>query len=197
MTRFHIVGLDLSLTATGVTIIRPHDEKPISIREVQSSGVPNAGYPDHLARIRTLCRRIVETATATAEDGDTILFAMEGPAFAATTGYQHERSGLWYLVYHLLSKQGPFVIIEPTRLKRYVTGKGNAKKDVVLTTVVRNFPALPILTNNEADSLALACMLARELGFPQEPSIQRVTPAALEGVAWPSFVTTQKRSPTA
>ena len=184
---FHIVGLDLSLSATGVAVIRPHETPAVRVHLVTSSPKRDSAYPDHLDRLRALCRRIIDKATSTAEPGDQIVFVMEGPAFAATGAHQHTRAGLWWLIYHLLSKQGVFVIIEPSRLKRYVTGKGNAPKDLVFATMIRNFPGVALTDNNEADALGLAAMGARELGFPQEPSVQRVTPAALEGVDWPSF----------
>lgn len=195
LVTFHIVGLDLSLTATGIARIRPEEvllRDGIHVRTVTSKPVPDAKYPNTLARIRKLAGDIVRAALEDADDGDDIVFMIEGPAFSATTGQVHTRAGLWWLVYHLVEKRGLVIIIEPTKLKKYVTRKGNAPKDAVLSTVVRNFPHVAVMDNNEADALALACMAARELGFPQEPSVQRCDPSALEGVDWPEQFTQRR-----
>lgn len=187
--RYHFVGIDPSLSATGVATIRPHDPIPIRVRLVESKPVPNAKYPHTLARIRRLAGDIVRTVRDGAEDGDIIIVVMEGPIFGQSTGQYHTRAGLWWILYHLLEKFSGFAVIEPTKLKRYVTGKGNAPKDLVFASVIRNFPSVGVVDNNEADALGLAAMAARQFGFPMEPSVQRVTPNALEGVDWPYFTT--------
>lgn len=198
---FHIVGLDLSLAATGVAVIRPPEPEfvgvlalgsGITVDTVTSKPVTDAKYPQTLARLRKLAGEIIRAALAGAGDDDDIIFVIEGPALGATTGQVHTRAGLWWLVYHLVEKLGVVVIIEPTKLKKYVTRKGTSAKDLVLTTVVRNFPHVGIVDNNQADALALACMAARELGFPMEPSVQRCDPSALEGVNWPQSITQRR-----
>ena len=191
---FHIVGIDPSLSGTGVCRIRPEDAEPITFDLIDSKPIPNAGYIDTLVRMRNIAGRVIRAARVGMEEGDVLVVIMEGPIFGQSTGQYHTRAGLWWILYHLLEKLGAFVIIEPTRLKRYVTGKGNAPKDVVFSTVVRNFPHLGIMDNNIADAIGLACMGARELGYPMEPSVQRVTPAALEGVAWPWFMADHRRA---
>lgn len=185
---FHIVGIDPSLSATGVARIRPGDPVPIRVNLVTSGPVPNAQYPDTLTRIRNIVGRVVRQALEGAEEGDVVIVAMEGPAFAATTGQVHTRAGLWWLLYHMLEKQGALVVIEPSKLKRYVTGKGNAPKDLVFASVIRAYPNVGIVDNNQADALGLAAMVAREIGQPQELSVQKCTPSALEGVLWPEVV---------
>lgn len=189
MTRYHVAAIDPSLTATGVARIRPHDERPITLSLVTSSAIPNADYPDTLGRIRMIAGNIIRAANRGVEDGDVVVYVMEGPIFGQSTGMYHTRAGLWWLLYHLLSKAGPVVVIEPTKLKLYVTGKGNAKKDVVFSKIVSIHPHRGIVDNNEADALGLAAMVARELGFPIEPSVQKCHPAALDGVKWPELVT--------
>ena len=123
---------------------------------------------------------------------DVVVIVIEGPALGQNNGQAHTRAGLWWLVYHLVEKIGHVVVIEPTKLKRYVTRKGNAQKDAVFSQIVRNFPQVDVVDNNEADALGLASMAARELGFPQEPSVQRCDPGALEGVHWPQFITARR-----
>ncbi len=196
MTTFHIVGVDPSLSATGLAIIRVTDgeETTIACQSVESKTIPNAGYPETLGRIRNLCARIVRAAKADLQEGDIMVVVMEGPVFGQSTGQYHTRSGLWWMLYHLLEKLGFLVIVEPTKLKRYVTGKGNANKDLVFGDVIRNYGAY-VLDNNQADALGLAAMAARELGSPVEKSTQKVTPAALDGVRWPEFMQLRREKP--
>lgn len=191
--QFHIVGIDPSLSATGVCRIRPGTPVPIVVDIITSKPVPNAKYIHTLARMRQLAGDIVRAAKQGAQEGDIIIVAMEGPIFGQSTGQYHTRAGLWWLLYHLLEKLGMVIIIEPTKLKKYVTKKGNAPKDLVFATIVRNFPSVGIVDNNEADAVGLASMVSRELGFPMEPSVQRVDPSALEGVDWPELVIQQRR----
>jgi Holliday junction resolvasome RuvABC endonuclease subunit len=197
MTQFHIVGLDLSLTKTGWAIIRPGDAEPIRVGLIESASIPNDApdkYPLTLARVRRLASKIVQTVHDMTVRGadDVVVIVIEGPALGQNMGQAHIRAGLWWLVYHLVEKIGHVVVIEPTKLKRYVTRKGSGQKDLVFSTIVRNFPQVDVVDNNEADALGLACMAARELGFPQEPSVQRCDPGALEGVHWPQFITARR-----
>lgn len=191
--QFHIVGIDPSLSATGVARIRPGTPDPIKIDLIKSKAIPNAKYPHTLARIRSLAGDILRAAKVDYQEGDIMIVVMEGPIFGQSTGMYHTRAGLWWLLYHLLEKLGFVIIIEPTKLKKYVTKKGNAPKDVVFASIIRNFPQVGVMDNNEADALGLAAMVSRELGFPMEPSVQRVDSSALEGVDWPEFVTQQRR----
>lgn len=194
MTQFHIVGIDPSLSATGFASIRPvgPSSGTIRVKTIDSKPVPNAKYPHTLVRMRTLARRILDAVKEDMQDGDVLVVVMEGPIFGQATGQYHTRAGLWWLLYHLLEKLGMLVIIEPTKLKKYVTGAGNAPKDSVFATMIRNFPSVGIMNNNEADALGLASMAARELGFPMEPSAQRVNPGSLEGVDWPEYITQRR-----
>lgn len=192
--QYHIVGLDLSLSATGVARIRPGADRPITLSLVTSSPVPNAKYPHTLDRIRGLASRIIAAIKLGAEPDDIIVVVMEGGAFMSTTGHAHTRAGLWWLMYHLIEKFALVVVVEPSKLKRYITGKGNAPKDLVFSSVVRNYPGIGIVDNNEADALGLASMASRELGYPMEPSVQRCTPSALEGVDWPEHIIQQRRN---
>ena len=187
--RFLLVGLDLSLSATGLVFVRPDDAHPVKLDLVLSSPTPGGAYPETLTRLRTIARRILDRIDREQQAGDVVVVTIEAPSFGSVHGHVHTRAGLWWLMYHLLEKRALIVTIEPSRLKRYVTGKGNAPKTEVLARVAANFPNVGITDDNQADALALACMTARELGLPIEPSPQRVTPGALEGVAWPAILT--------
>lgn len=194
---YHIVGLDFSLTETGIAIIRPETDDPITVDITGTPAVKNddpAKYPLTLARLRKLAGAIVRKAQVGMQDGDVMIAVIEAPIFGKAMGQFHTRAGLWWLCYHLLEKMSLVVIVEPSKLKRYVTRKGGAPKELVFSTMVRNFPTVDIVNDNEADALGLACMAARELGFPQEPSVQRCDPGALEGVPWPEPIARRARA---
>lgn len=57
---------------------------------------------------------------------------------------------------YFTKQQGiPYIDIAPTSLKKFVTGKGNAKKDVMMLEVYKRW-GLDGVTNDEADAVGLA-----------------------------------------
>lgn len=189
----HIVGLDLSLTSTGVARIRPHAPIPVEVEVVGTAAIPPSAsvYPATLARLRNLAGKIIRAARRNREEGDITIVAIEGPAYAKAGDQRghHVRAGLWWLMFHLLEKEAIIIIVAPGTLKRYVTGKGNADKDLVLTSIVRAFPHVGVVNNNESDALGLAAMVARELGHGQEISVQRVGAIdSLDKIDWPDEI---------
>lgn len=169
-----IVGLDLSLTSTGVAVVLGDFASTETIK-------PKAKGHARLSMLQAEIGNYVDGAT---------LVVVEGPAFASAKGQQghHERAGLWWLITHSLHRRSiPTAIVPPSTLKKYVTGKGNADKDTVLLAVARRYPTVDIHGNDEADALVLAAMGARHLDHPIDdmPSLH------LEGMAkveWPTGV---------
>lgn len=176
MTR--VVGLDLSLTATGwarttgaVTEVGVLASKPTS---------------DTLAARSARLRRLAGRCYDLADFADLVL--IEGPAYASNTGSAHDRAGYWWLTVARLTGAGVRVVeVPPASLKTYATGKGNASKDQVLAAAVRAFPTLRVDDNNTADALWLAAMGARHLGTPIDPwpVLPKDRARGLAKVAWP------------
>ena len=178
-----IIGLDLSLTATGVAIIEIDDGGPFypRTRTVQSSAA-GMGIEGRALRMATICN-LIEAHVCGFLPSDLVI--IEQPAFSRTTGHHHDRSGLWWLaVNRALQHSCTVVEVTPGGLKKYLTGKGSAGKDEVLLAVARRFPEVDVANNNEADALGLAAMGADHLGAPLAlmPASHR---AALDAVAWP------------
>lgn len=171
-----VVGLDLSLTGTGVAII---DEHETVTRIVRSKGEKGATLADRSRRLDMLARRITYLVPIGA------LVVVEQPAYSQTGGSHHDRSGLWWLIVHELSNAGWDVAeVTPGGLKKYATGKGNAPKDAVLAAVVKRYPDIDITDNNVADAVVLAAMGARHVGTPIEASLPLANIAALDAVRW-------------
>ena len=171
MTPPKVLGLDLSLTCTGVAgrgwtdTIKPH---------TKMRGA------DRLLFIR---QQIVTTWTP-----GTALVAIEGPSYGSQAGQSghHERAGLWWMVRCALRTHGiPVAVIPPASVKKYATGKGNASKADMVREVTRRFPWFAG-GEDEADALVLAAMAADHLGQPMAdmPKTHRV---ALDAVQWPDL----------
>lgn len=170
-----VVGLDLSLTSTGVA-------RWNGIAYTTALVKPKASLRGHerLAWILGDLRERTQDAT---------LAVVEGPSYGSATQGVHERGGLWWMVTHQLWLwQIPTAVAPPASVKRYATGKGNAQKDAVLTAVVRRFAEFDG-NNDAADALILAALGAEHLGHPIVPMPQTHRDA-LPGVAWPNGAAT-------
>lgn len=187
------VGLDLSLSATGVTVARAGGA--VVTTEIKSDPVPNAAYPGTHRRIVDLTARTLAFVDAHTEPGDRIIFNIEEPAIAASNRKMvHIRDGHWWLVYHFAAKQGAIVTTQIQHAKQYATGKGNANKADMVLAAERAFPQVGVSTDNEADAAWLCAMVMRSLGHPLEVSVQRCFPAFLSKVTWPAWVEPYRQS---
>lgn len=172
-----VLGLDLSLTSTGVA----HATAAAIIKRPPMSGAPD------LDRLRWMAEKVaytVEQPEGTPWD----LVVIEGPSYGNQgTGRQtghHVRAGLWWIVVDHIDGFGvPYAVVSPASLKKYAAGKGGASKDAVLVEAARRFPNFA-LTNDAADALWLAAMGHDHLGTPlvTMPAANR---KALEAVPWP------------
>jgi crossover junction endodeoxyribonuclease RuvC len=189
MTPLRVVGLDLSLTGTGVARVtrgqhhQSDDDLDIQLR-LLGSVTAGKDVARRSARLRTLAHNIC-THCAGAN-----LVAVEEPAYSKTMGQMHDRSGLWWLVVARLTANGiPVAEVPSTVLKMYALGKGGGAdtgKDAVLATVVRRYPAADVTSNNTADALVIAAMAARHSGCPIEAELPQTHLRAMDKVSWPT-----------
>lgn len=166
-----IVGLDLSLTSTGVAVIEDGNYSTFTIK-TKATGHDRLRHLIQVLSGHYLTARLV---------------VVEGPSYGSTAGQKghHERAGLWWMVTHeLWAWSIPTAIAPPAAVKRYATGKGNAGKDEVLAAVIRRFADFEGSSNDAADALVLAALGADHHGTPiaDMPQAHR---AALDAVAWP------------
>ena len=167
MSRPTVVGLDLSLTGTGIAGWEQADV-------IRSRDTGHARLAVLLSHIGAACH-------------GADLVVVEGPAFGAKGSAYHQLAGLWWLVAHQLFTQGiPYAVVSPAAVKQYATSKGNAGKDMVLANVVRRFPQVEVNDNNAADALVLAAMGYDHLGCPMVTMPQSHR-GALDKVEWPDI----------
>lgn len=152
-----VVGLDLSLTSTGVAS-SSRTWRLKYRRKVEQVATP----VERLARTRWLRSSILDLLAETAPT----LVVVEAPAFAAVGGHEHERGGFWWSVVDVVDQAGcDLLFATPTMIKKYATGNGAADKDLVLSSTVRRFDWFAG-GNDEADALWACAMGHAYLGQP-------------------------------
>jgi Holliday junction resolvasome RuvABC endonuclease subunit len=166
-----VVGLDLSLTATGMACSVGGGMWTDTIR-TKTRGHDRLDY-------------ILSNVCEAVRGAD--LAVIEGLAFDAHDT-DRKNAGLNWMVRHALWLKGvPYALIAPATLKQYATGKGSADKDVLL--VAGNLHLPPFFVDhepddNEVDSAWLAAAGCRWLGQPID-----TTPAS----QWGALQTRQER----
>lgn len=149
-----IVAFDLSLTATGVAW--DDDEGGAGGTAVIST---KFGGLNRLAVIR-------DRVLATAIGADLVL--LEGYSFgqARGTSHMHAQGELGGVVRLALFEAGyRLVDVPPATLKKFATGKGNAKKEEVLAAAIRRL-GYPGSNHNESDALWLVAIGFHLMGTP-------------------------------
>jgi len=145
-----VLGLDLSLVGTGCIILE--DGKMKLSRLVTSK--PSGKDPlKELKRLLGICKEIKKIAILHHPD----LVCIEGIAFMSrNTGALSQLSGLNYFVRELLYAEGiSFVIVPPTVLKKFITGKGNCHKELMLLETYKRY-GVSFDDNNLCDAYGLA-----------------------------------------
>ncbi|PZE89969.1 hypothetical protein [Curtobacterium sp. MCBD17_008] len=171
-----VVGLDLSLTSTGIAVIR---EGQVALERIDAPASDDA--LQSWQRIESTAQRTLRQVPAGA------LVVLEGPSWGSRFGKPDERHAQrWMVRGPLLACGHEVVVVSPRTRAKYAADDGNAKKRVVLATMRARHPGLTIRDHNVADALALAAMGARSLGSPidGEPSKQQTE--AMGAVSWPT-----------
>jgi crossover junction endodeoxyribonuclease RuvC len=174
-----IVGIDPSLTSLGLAAII--DGVIVSTATVTSKGHTT----DTLAQRAARQLSIVEKVMAFVDDYRPDLVIIEGPSFGSVNGHPHDRSGLWWgMVSRLLVLDYPVVEIPPSCRMKYATGKGQAKKDIVLAAAIKRYADANITGNDVADAVILCAMGSRNLGVPVEDSLPLTHLSGMDKVHW-------------
>lgn len=136
-----ILGLDLSLTATGWALVWDGSPKWGVIKSRHRS----------VKRLSEIRKQIIFIL----QDTQPCLAVIEGYSYGSHQGMAGlaELGGVVRLL--LLDMGIPFIVVAPATNKKFATGKGNAEKDLVLKRVFQHWGA-DMSNNNEADAFALA-----------------------------------------
>lgn len=175
-----IIGIDPSLTATGIARIDQADPD-IETWTVTSSGRKTATIHERAHRLQSLTQQISAACT------NATLVVIEYPTLSQVRQGGHlDRHGLWWLlVTHLITNHIPVAVVTASGRAKYATGRGNAGKDEVMLAVARRYLNAIPANNNEADALILAAMGARHTGHPIEEHLPKTHLAAMDAIPWP------------
>lgn len=150
MKGMEIIGLDLSLTSTGLALA---DGSTQAIR-VKSSG---------MERLDALERRILE-----ALDGlkDPVVI-VEGYSFNSKNSHAHALGELGGVVRLAFWRRGiAWIDVPPTNRARFATGKGNANKAAVVSAVSAR-TGITWSNDDELDAWVLQEMALAKFGCPR------------------------------
>lgn len=177
-----VVGIDLSLTATGIAT-------PDGVTLIKSSGHEGASLRVRRARLNDIVARVslAVAGVSISRGNGRALVVIEAPSLGQQRQRGvHDRSGCWWLAVDELLSAGHLVAeVPPALVKKYATGAGNAKKSSMADAAARRIPDVHTGgDDNTVDALWLRAMGCDALGQPLAvvPQSHR---AALDKVAWP------------
>lgn len=187
----YVVGLDLSLVRTGVTVLRADTDnttRPKVLRDCGYSLPDDAGYDERSDRIVSQARTIANIIDRL--PARPALALVEAPIFPERVLPSYfDRAGLWTGVWSALkAREIPRAVVVTTTLKKWVTGTGRADKELVLAEVARWWPGVPIPNHDVADSSGCAAMAAMKLGWRLPFDTRRRHLEGLVTVKWPEGV---------
>ena len=164
-----VVGIDLSLTATGIAALTDGDHVP-AVCLSGSTGSKDATLAQQSKRHSELVADIIGTVYGRGEKFlRPAMVVIEGPSLgnprnSDTSSWR--RAGVWWqVVQTLVDDQVPVISVSPAALKKFATGKGNAAKTAVALAVQREWPTVILSDDNICDALGLAMIGAAKLGM--------------------------------
>lgn len=161
------VGLDLSLAKTGYVIM--NDGVVIASGLIKSKPIGDKPI-DETRRIVKIATDIVNTIDRYLLPREPDMISIENLAFMArNTTSLVQLSALNYLVRIRLDERNiPFTMVAPTTLKKFITQKGNADKNLVMMEVYKRY-GFESLDDNIADGFSLAVLAQAVMGNPIKP----------------------------
>jgi crossover junction endodeoxyribonuclease RuvC len=153
-----VVGIDPSLTSTGIVVLRHGEiEKALTTKNEPKLGT--------LKRVKKIGDKIFDIINNLTNDAET---EWEAPALIVIEGFSYGSKGrgvfdIAYLGWRIREEleryrtedDVPWLEVSPAQLKQFATGKGNANKEIVLQQVYKRW-GVELTDNNQADAYVLA-----------------------------------------
>lgn len=173
-----VVGLDLSLTKSGIAIVVATSRGTTLVTDtIASKGTRAASLVDRHARITTLGRDILHHAAVSD------LVVIEGLFTGPKAGSLIDRAALWWwVVGGLIRREVPVAVVSPMSLKLAIAGSGKADKVQVALALAKLWPDADLGNNDSADAAGLAHLGAVWLGM-EVPTLARHRDVKAE---WPT-----------
>lgn len=148
----NVMGLDLSLTGTGIVVLKGNEVLAKMCIEVKMPGL-----------LRML--HIADAVEMQCDMYSPVLIVIEGPSYASIGAAKHQIGELSGIVKSRMFERAkleggykavyPIQLVAPNTLKKFATGKGNAKKNMMLKAVFQKW-GFDADDDNVADAYALA-----------------------------------------
>ena len=164
----NVVGLDPSLTGTGIAC-----EEGFSERVITPSATSLRGQ---LQRMNIIVSRVsIHTPPGS-------LVVIEAPSFGSNYPGHHAIAGLWWILVATVVGNGcPVVQVAPSSLKKFATGNGRAKKDLMRAAWLERTGA-DVSDDNRVDALWLRQVGLHLVGDPEAIDLPARQLAAIEGL---------------
>ncbi|WP_166791260.1 crossover junction endodeoxyribonuclease RuvC [Cryobacterium sp. Hh7] len=178
LTPRRVIGIDLSMTSTGLAVIANGIIETHTVTSKADAGTLRS-FIDRSERIAHQIDEVVQFH-------GTDLVVIEGLIYHGKSSSLDKINAHWWMVVKFICEyvdQEPVVVNSSQRCK-YATGGASAKKDIVLAAVIKRYPQADPKGNDEADAVIFAAMGARHLGYPVEASLPLVNLEAMEAVRW-------------
>lgn len=138
----NVMGLDLSLNGTGVSI---YDGK------LWATMIKTSKLKSHMDKVIRI-KRIIFSKIKKYNIGKVFI---EGQSFGSRGQATLSIAQLHgVMMYFLIKKKVPFVLIPPSQVKKYITGRGNCKKSLILKCLYKYY-GIDIDQEDMADSFAI------------------------------------------
>lgn len=174
-----VVGIDHSLSRTGIVIVR--DEQPPEQISVVSTGKASDGRVARGRRMRSMRTDILDQIPRDAD-----LTLMEGLSFGHNFPGQDRIHHLWWLISDGFDHLGlPLTSIPPGSLKKWATDNGNADKAQMKQALSGMWPGTVWANDDVVDAGGCATIAAQHLGLPLHYLVLERHSLAISQIVWP------------
>lgn len=145
----NFLGLDIALAKNGICLINENGDLIISdVFKTNNSDI-----------IENRIKKLIDEILKIINENEIEKIYLEGLSYGSSGNSFAQICGMHYtLRYEILNNCNIDVtIIEPNKLKKFITGKGNCKKDLILLNVYKKF-GVEFDDDNLADAYSLARM---------------------------------------
>jgi len=147
------IGMDFAFAKSGLAIL---DENANIISEGVIVTSPKTPDEERLIQILDVLNKL--------DQEDIKMVYLEGLSYGSQGRSVSQIGAVHYLTRIFLYKNKiNYKIISPSELKKFITGKGNAKKDLMLLNIYKKF-GISYEDDNLADAYSLARMALEEYG---------------------------------
>lgn len=155
----HFIGIDPSLAETGIVVLNSKGEMVHQrLCKTKSSKELNKFPINEYSRMQKIIAQIDDVLSQFSP----FIVALEGISLSSrNTNVLAQLCGLNYLIRNycygiiMSEKTQNFYIVPPTSLKKFVTGKGNCQKDLILLEIYKRYK-ISFDNNNLADAYGLS-----------------------------------------